>query len=426
MTKARLTGVLVTVAASCAACAPAVVGHSTSAGQADTVLTARQTSTLRAYGSSDTAFGLSLLGAVCTGAGSGQGKTQGNGNVAVSPVSVASSLGLALLGARGATAKAMAKTMHLPVSPAVRQAAGLRARYQLLKSLDRPGVTFRQSDHIWADKSLTPRQAYSKTLRTAYQAHLTQLPLVFDPAQAARAIDASVSADTGGHIPHLLAPSSLGGHIGWVLTNALYLKAAWQHPFDPHSTRAGQFSSDHGTVSASYMYGGQFRVANDAGFTAAALPYKGNRLRMIALLPPKQAAGGGCALPEPGQLRDLESRLTSTHQKVSIALPKVRLSWSGDLTAPLTSLGMGVAFSDQADFTGISDQACCIGFVQHAATLAIGEKGTVASAATATGIVPLALAATQLQFDRPYLLVLEDALTGEPLMLAWVADPAAS
>ena len=50
----------------------------------------------------------------------------------------------------------------------------------------------------------------------------------------------------------------------------------------------------------------------------------------------------------------------------------------------LSGLGMGVAFSGSADFTGLSPQACCIGFVQHAATLKVAEQGTVASASDET------------------------------------------
>ena len=93
----------------------------------------------------------------------------------------------------------------------------------------------------------------------------------------------------------------------------------------------------------------------------------------------------------------------------------------------LTGLGMGVAFTPAADFTGLSQQACCIGFVEHAATLDIGEKGTVASAATAVGVQATAghVLPPQVRFDRPYLMVVTDRATGEPLFMARVADPAA-
>jgi serine protease inhibitor len=93
----------------------------------------------------------------------------------------------------------------------------------------------------------------------------------------------------------------------------------------------------------------------------------------------------------------------------------------------LSKLGMGVAFSTSANFTGLSPQACCIGLVEHAATLQVGEQGTVASAATAVGIAASAsrVESPPVVFDRPYLLLVTDKATGEPLFLARVANPAA-
>jgi serine protease inhibitor len=87
---------------------------------------------------------------------------------------------------------------------------------------------------------------------------------------------------------------------------------------------------------------------------------------------------------------------------------------------------MGVAFSSAANFTGLSTQACCIGLVEQAATLGIGEKGTVASAATAVGIEPTAgrVLPPPVVFDRPYLMLVTDRATGEPLFIARVTNPA--
>ena len=93
----------------------------------------------------------------------------------------------------------------------------------------------------------------------------------------------------------------------------------------------------------------------------------------------------------------------------------------------LSELCMGVAFTGAADFAGLSPQACCIGLVKHAATLTVGEQGTTGSAATAVGIMPTAARPgfPQVDFDRPYLLVVTDSATGEPLFLARVTNPAA-
>ena len=98
---------------------------------------------------------------------------------------------------------------------------------------------------------------------------------------------------------------------------------------------------------------------------------------------------------------------------------------AGDMKPVLQRLGMGVAFGSSADFTGLSDKACCIGFVQQAATLQVGEKGTVAAAAAAAGIAASSVMASPraIDFNRPYLMLVTDASTGEPLFLAQVANP---
>jgi serpin B len=103
----------------------------------------------------------------------------------------------------------------------------------------------------------------------------------------------------------------------------------------------------------------------------------------------------------------------------------VNIATQVSLEPVLTGLGMGVAFGHAADFSGLSRQACCIGLVEHAATLDVGEKGTVASAATAVGIQAAAghVFPPTVAFDRPYLMVVTDRATGEPLFMARVAEP---
>ena len=88
---------------------------------------------------------------------------------------------------------------------------------------------------------------------------------------------------------------------------------------------------------------------------------------------------------------------------------------------------MGAAFGRAANFTGLSPQAGGIGFVQQAATLQVGEQGTVGSAAAAVGIAASAARVGHyVTFDRPYLLAVSAKSTGEPLFLAEVANPAST
>ncbi len=408
---AALTAVFLTAAgaAGCAASQPGSRPH-----PRPVILTASQVATLRAYADGDTAFGLSVLGKLC--------RQSPGSNVALSPVSLATGLGMASLGARGAAQAAMARVLHLPArGPALIN--GLRARWALLGSLNRPGVVFAASNRIWADPSLATKARFTAELRAGYQASLRHVPLLTQPEQARRAINASVAADTGGHISKLLPPGSLS-QIGWILTDALYLHAAWAHPFNRAMTNSAPFATGTGSVTARYLHGSGFATAAAGGWTAASLPYRGGRLAMLALLPPASGPAG-CRLPGPATLGRITARIAAGGRTTAIALPKISLASSNSMRGVLSALGMGIAFTRRADFTGISRQACCIGFVQHAATLTVTEKGTVASAATAVGIQPQMLLLT-LRFDRPYLLLIRDTVTGEPLMAAWVANPAQS
>jgi serine protease inhibitor len=378
----------------------------------------------RPYGAADTAFGLGTLGAWC--------RADPLANLVLSPSSLASGLGMAYLGARGSTARVMAHVLRLPATMATTATtattgpalmAGLQARSVALRRLDGPGVTVDTSDQVWADPSLTTRRSYLNAVATGYDAGVAHVPLLRHPDQAAQEISQAIAAATHGQIPHLLPPGSLTD-IGWVLTDALYLNAAWATPFPASQTRPGPFTTASGRpASAAYLTGGPYAAAGVGGWTAVWLPYRGGRLAMMALLPP--ASANGCAMPTAKQLGTLASELQGGTVTREIALPRVSLQDKTSMKGLLTGLGMGLAFTPAADFTGLSPQACCIGLVEQAATLRVGEQGTVASAATAVGVEPSAARAgpPPVAFDRPYLMVVTVPATGEPLIMARVTDP---
>jgi serpin B len=386
----------------------------------------------RPYGAADTAFGLDVLRAWCA-------EYPGQ-NLVFSPSTLASALGMAYLGARGATATAMARVLHLPVLGGTALAAGLQARSTALGALDGPGVTLSASNQVWADPALPPLDGYLNSVATGYDAGLGQAPFLTNPTKAASQINNAISADTRGHISNLVTPGMLA-HVGWVLTSALYLDAKWATPFDPDKTASNAFTlADGKTVSTPYLDGSGFTYAKSDGWTAAALPYAGGKLTMTALLPP--AGSGSCALPTQAGLAAIAASLDAGGtgatsgaarfgQTAAVYLPKTNLSTSGsvgDMKSVLEGLGMGQAFTGAADFTGLSPQAGQLAFVQQAATLQVGEKGTVGAAAAAAGVTPTATEynPVTLSFDRPYLMLVSAKATGEPLFLAEVANPAAS
>jgi len=371
----------------------------------------------RPYATADLQFGLSLLAAACA-AEPGQ-------NVVLSPASLASGLGMAYLGARGPTARAMASVLHLPPPTAASLAAGLQARSRALRALDSRGVTVADSDEVWADPSTPPLRSYLDAVATDYGAGLGQVPLMRQPGKAAAQIDAVVAAATRGHIRNLLTAGDLQGTV-FVLTDALYLSARWASPFDPAQDTSGTFVTASGQpVTAHFLNGGAFPSATASGWTAVSLPYRGGRLAMTALLPP--AGQPRCTAIAASLVASLEHSLAAAAgaaASAQVALPRVSLDAKEHLKPLLTSLGMGLAFAPAGDFAGLSPATDGIGDVVHAATLRVDAAGTVASAATGVTMLPTAVrSGPVITFDRPYLMLITDTRTGEPLFLARVANP---
>jgi serpin B len=323
----------------------------------------------------------------------------------------------------------MAAVLHLPADSGAALVAGLQSRSRALSGLDGPGVTLSASNQVWAEPTLSTLDGYLNSVATSYDAGLAQAPLQTDPGKAAAEINGAISAQTRGHITNLVTPDSVA-KVGWVLTSALYMDAKWVTPFEAGKTEPGTFTPAGGKpVTVPFMNGAGFRYAASGGWQAVSLPYQGGKLTMTALLPPARPTG--CLLPAQPTLAAVSAALGDGGgpSYAVLALPKVNLRVGGtlgDMKPALKRLGMGTAFGQTANFTGLSPEAGSLGFVQQAATLQVGERGTVGSAAAAVGIEASAALAGghYVTFDRPYLLVVSAKSTGEPLFMAEVANPA--
>jgi serine protease inhibitor len=368
------------------------------------------------FATADLALGLSLLTASCT--------SDPDGNIVLSPSSLATGLGMAYLGAQGASARAMRSVLHLPAVSRAGLESGLQARSRALAGLNSPGVTVADSDEVWTDPGPQPLRGYLNAVATGYSAGVGLVPLRTNPAGAAAKIDAAIAAVTRGHIPHLLTASDLRNMI-FVLTDALYLNARWATPFQRSAENSAAFTTASGSrVTARYLNGDGYRAAKASGWTAVRLPYRGGSLAMTALLPPAGAVGGasGCQVPTTDVVGSLARELGHNAGGAAITLPRVSLHSDESLKPILTQLGMGPAFAPDGDFDAMSPQTDGIGDVVHAATLSVDSAGTVASAATAVTMEGTA-AELPVTFDRPYLMLITDVHTGEPLFLARVANP---
>ncbi|WP_329561536.1 serpin family protein [Kitasatospora sp. NBC_01266] len=397
--------------------------------------TAPPAADLSAAATATDAFGLDLLHAL-TGPNSGGA---GEANTVLSPSGLATALAMLLPGARGGTAQELATVLHTGLPPA-RYVAAMGAAGRAVQ----PGgpnqkagqaPVLKQSDTVWTQRGYPVQQAYLQTLAQAFQAGLRTADFVKDPDTARQAVNALVEQQTDGRIKNLLPPGSVDPSTVLVLTDALYLKAAWAHPFEHADTADRPFHRlDGSTASVSTMAEtGTLRYAQggtaDQPWQAVELPYAGGGLVMDLVVPGQGSFDRFRAgLDGPGLDRMLAG-LSDT--EVDLTLPRFDFGTANNLTEALTALGLHSAFVPTADFSGIPGPGAAqpyLSTVVQQADITVDESGTTAAAGTAVGIAGAAApqrgGAATLHIDRPFLFLIRDVGSGQPLFLGQVTDPA--
>ena len=357
----------------------------------------------------------------------------GDGNVVYSPASVALALSMARAGAKGQTAARMDTVMHGMASDghaawANALDAALASRNGTFKDAsgtDQP-VTLRIANAPFAQRDMTLVPAYLDALALRFGAGLRLVDYKKDPEAARQAIDAWVNDQTEKRIPELLAKGDLDTMTRLVLVNAIYMKAAWQVPFEAGLTAAGSFTkTDGSTIQVPMMSNsGAFPYAEGNGWKAVELPYVGGELAMDIVLPDNLAKFETSL--DGGALATIAGALT-THE-VELKMPKFGIETRAGLADALAALGMPDAFDPfKADFSGMTTQEqLYIAKVIHQANIDVDENGTTAAAATAITMRASALPVDQVTFhvDRPFLFLVRDVPTGAILFMGRVTEPA--
>lgn len=376
------------------------------------------------------ALGLSLYGPIASGSGA---------NLVYSPASIGLALAMARPGAKGATASQMDTVLHGLAS----DQAALDAINALAAQLDARNATYqtpfgplpvalRIANAPFGQRGEQFERAYLDALATSFGAGLRLVDYKANPEAARQAINAWVGDQTDGRIPDLLAPGVLNDQTRLALVNAVYLKAAWQNRFwEASQTPTQAFTrTDGSTVEVPMMQGGgTLPYAAGTGWRAVELPYVGDQLAMLVIVPDDLATFA--ASFDAARLDAIVKVLGD--REVILGLPRFKAQSKVDLATVLAGLGMPLAFDDRrADLSAITTQErLYITAVVHQANIDVDENGTEAAAATAVAIASPAASTPEgnppitLTVDHPFLFAIRDRSTGALLFLGRVADPSA-
>lgn len=355
----------------------------------------------------------------------------GSDDIVFSPYSVAVALAMARAGARGETLRQMDAVLRADAVGDLD--AGLNALDQALA--ERPGsyqygdrtveLELATANRLFGQQGFPFEDAFLDTLAASYGAGLGTVDYVAAREAARQAINDWVAERTKDRIPELIAEGVLDELTRLVITNAIYLKAKWALEFEEGGTRPATWHRlDGSTTQAELMSLGapMSYVAGD-GYQAVRLRYVGG-LSMLAIVPD---AGTFGAFEQRLDASVIEAVAAAPHgTQVILRFPKFEFRTQAGLKGALSALGMPVAFTSDADLTGISAEGdLYVQEVVHEAFISVDEHGTEAAAATAVviGATSAPSEIVELTVDRPFVFAIVDDQTGAVLFMGRVLDP---
>jgi len=345
-------------------------------------------------------------------------------NVIISPLSISCALSMTLNGANGATRDAMLEALRINgLTPEIINNS-YKDLSEALLNIDKR-VLISIANSVWSEKNFEVKIPFRNILTDYYNAESKSFDIT-DPV-AYQVINSWIENKTNGLIKNML--SGLDDNTVMLLVNAIYFKGKWKSQFDKDKTAGKTFYKYDGTTIEVPMMKqvSDFRIFSGEGFVLAEFPYGQGNFVMEVMLPEGQngintlipllndESFNGCI----DQMAERETDLT---------FPRFKYGFKKELKDILTDMGMGIAFTDNADFSNISDLSLLINRVLHQAFIETNEEGTEAAAATIVDIGTTSMPADPFVFniDHSFIYIIRETTTNSILFMGKVADPLAN
>ena len=290
---------------------------------------------------------------------------------------------------------------------------------------------------LWAEETYPFLEDYINTAETYYSANTTNLDFINQPEESRVTINDWVAGKTNNKIEDLIPEGMIDSMTRLVITNAIYFKGTWVLQFDKNMTTEADFTTPSGeTVTVEMMQ----RTDDDAiyGYSETddlqvlEMPYEnesGKKLSMIVLLPKENDLKAAEDVLTEDKFKEITGSIES--QQVKVYFPKFKLETEYQLSDTLSEMGMPVAFTGSADFSGMDGTTgLSISDVVHKAYVEVNEEGTEAAAATAVVMRLTAVAGEDITpvfvADHPFIFMIQDDETGNILFIGRISNPSSA
>ena len=332
-------------------------------------------------------------------------------NVFFSPYSINLALSMTLNGANTTTLRNLHKGLdHDVISPSEINKAYSQLT-PFLQQLDRQ-VDFTLATGLWHDRRLHAEPLSCDIMSAYYGANVRDL--AFGRRKSPSIINKWVQEQTQDHIVGLV--DHLHPDASMYVTSAVHFAGQWAVPFQHTDTGPGVFYLPDGTTTTADMMvapRAEYHFYQDQQKTIIDIPYGNQQYSMTLVMPQEQDSLANLVrqLNAP-TLQQYLSQMDTLNS--SLYLPKFSIEYQASLKPVLSRLGMGVTFSDSADFSRLFvDPVGPVPLydVLHKAVLSVDETGTKAVTSTVTQASGTS-SRESFHIDRSFLFFIRENHTG--------------
>lgn len=342
-------------------------------------------------------------------------------NVFLSPMSVSIALGMALNGAENETETQIASVLQLRDMTY----AEINEYYKIMQS-NLPGVDSKVklsiANAVWYDKLFNVKQSFLDVNAENFDAYIKMLD--FQSPAALDTINSWCSRKTNKLIPTIL--DEIPAEAVMYLTNAIYFKGLWSKKFDKKNTREAEFrNQSNQNVSVNMMsLKDTFMYYEDETAQYLSMPYGGKAFSMTVMLPVEGKSTDSLLVGfDATKWQNIQTGMTG--REVQVFMPRLKVENKFKLKETLEDMGMPVAFTPMANFSGISDTPVMISDVIHKTYVTVDEEGTEAAAVTAVQFEYTSIPEYKLfNVNRPFVFIISEKSTGVILFAGKIGNPA--
>jgi len=344
-------------------------------------------------------------------------------NLFISPLSAQIVLGMTSNGSNGETLQAMRSTLGFSEMTETAMNDYFRKLLTDLPLLD-PKTTLNIANSVWYRNEFDVLPEFKKINSEYYTASVEALD--FNNPQARETINSWVKDKTKNKIPSII-DKPIPGDAVMYLINAIYFKGQWKYQFDKGKTKKMPFyTNENNSVQTDFMTANAaVRTSENEYGRFLELPYGDGKFSMVMLMPAEGQTFEAVqdVLNTEEWNRSMEGMKEIT---ADVVIPKFKFDYEKTLNKELSQLGMGIAFSHQADFTRINPGGGLqISTVKQKAFVEVNEEGTEAAAATSVEMVLTSMPQPpKITINRPFFFAIKENSTGMLLFAGRIQNPA--